>query len=166
MATTNGHPKVVSPTKLAHVVLRTNQMDKMMDWYTTFLGGRVVHSNPMIGFMTYDDEHHRIAFINMPDMPDKVRHSAGLEHIAFTFDSLADLLTAYRQRLAQPQPIKPVWCVNHGITTSLYYKDPDGNLLGEFLALGPPPHRVSFLWWPDRHILTPPFPSRLLHCHD
>lgn len=32
---------------------------------------------------------------------------------------------AYRQRKARG--IEPVWSVNHGPTTSMYYKDPDGN---------------------------------------
>ena len=25
--------------------------------------------------------------------------------------------------------LPPIWCVNHGPTTSIYYKDPDGNVL-------------------------------------
>ena len=49
------------------------------------------------------------------------------QHVAFTFNALPELLLAYRQRLAKG--IKPSWCVNHGITTSIYYKDPDGNWL-------------------------------------
>ena len=129
MAATNGTSKVISPSKLAHVVLRTNNMEAMKEFYVTFLGGRIVHANPMLSFMTYDDEHHRIAFIQIPDLQDKIRDSCGLEHIAFTFDTLTDLLTSYKQRLALPTPIKPVWCTNHGPTTSLYYKDPDGNIL-------------------------------------
>ena len=128
MSTTNGaHPKVVSPSKLAHVVLRTSQLDAMLNFYVNFLGGRVVHHNPGLAFMTYDDEHHRIAFINIPDLPPKVRESAGLEHIAFTFNSLTELFTAYKQRLEFG--VKPVWCTNHGPTTSMYYKDLDGNIL-------------------------------------
>jgi catechol-2,3-dioxygenase len=119
MVQANGTSKVVSPTKLAHVVLRTNNMDRALDFYTSFLGGRVVHRNPALSFMTYDEEHHRIAFVQIPDAQDKVRNSNGLEHIAFTFDSLTDLLTAYKQRLDLPTPMKPVWCVNHGPTTSL-----------------------------------------------
>ena len=129
MGETNGTTKVIPPSKLAHVVLRTNQMNRMVEFYTLFLGGRVVQQTPMLSFMTYDDEHHRIAFIEVPDVQRKVRNSCGLEHIAFTWDSLTDLLTAYRQRLSLPEPIKPVWCTNHGPTTSLYYKDPDGNIL-------------------------------------
>lgn len=131
MTATNGTQKVVSPVKLAHVVLRSNNMDRLTDWYITFLGGKLQLRNPAIAFLTYDDEHHRIAVLNMPECENKVRNSAGLEHIAFTFGSLRELLTAYRQRLELPEPIKPVWCVNHRITTSIYYKDPDGNLLGE-----------------------------------
>jgi catechol-2,3-dioxygenase len=121
--------KVPSPNKLAHVVLRTKDMPGMTKWYCDFLGGRIVHTNPAITFITYDDEHHRMAFINIPDLQDKVRHSSGLEHISFTWDSLADLVTAYKVR-KDKQGVEPVWCVNHGLTTSLYYKDPDGNLLG------------------------------------
>ena len=127
---TEATPKVVSPNKLAHVVLRTKQIDKMVDWYLDFLGARIAHRNPQLAFITYDDEHHRLAFVNLPHIQDKVRQSAGLEHIAFTFASLRDLLTAYQQRLALPEPVKPVWCINHRTTTSMYYKDPDGNLLG------------------------------------
>lgn len=37
------------------------------------------------------------------------------------------MLLAYRQRKARG--IEPVWSTNHGPTTSIYYKDPDGNIL-------------------------------------
>lgn len=49
------------------------------------------------------------------------------QHIAFTFDTLNDLLQAYQQRKALG--IHPFWCVNHGPTTSIYYHDPDGNTI-------------------------------------
>ena len=45
--------------------------------------------------------------------------------MAFTYDTLEDLLLAYRQRLTKG--LKPIWCVNHGPTMSMYYRDPDGN---------------------------------------
>ena len=34
---------------------------------------------------------------------------------------------SYRQR--KNKGILPFWCINHGLTISLYYKDPDGNVL-------------------------------------
>lgn len=52
---------MASPTKLAHVVLWTTQVQDMRDWYLKVLDGRVVHQNPAGAFITYDDEHHRIA---------------------------------------------------------------------------------------------------------
>jgi catechol-2,3-dioxygenase len=119
--------KVLSPTVLAHVVLRTANLQGMTDFYTTFLGGQITHSNEMIAFITYDHEHHRIALIGIPDTAPKVKTSCGLEHIAFSFPDMSSLLLAYRQRKARGIP--PLWSVNHGPTTSIYYKDPDGNML-------------------------------------
>jgi catechol-2,3-dioxygenase len=101
--------KVISPSKLAHVVLRTARFDHMKRFYCNFLGGHIVHANDYLAFITYDDEHHRIALINMPDTKDKDHESAGLVHIAFTFDTLKDLCTAYKQR--KTLGITPGWCV-------------------------------------------------------
>ena len=81
----------------------------------------------MLCFIAYDDEHHRIALVGLPDTGPKVPTSAGLHHIAFTFPTMSDLLLSYRQRKAKG--ILPVWSVNHGPTNSIYYKDPDGNML-------------------------------------
>ncbi|KIW77999.1 hypothetical protein Z517_07832 [Fonsecaea pedrosoi CBS 271.37] len=117
--------KVTSPQKLAHVVLRTPRFREMVDFYKTFLGAEATHENDFISFLTYDDEHHRIAIGAVPGTSDKIKTSAGLEHIAFSFATLEDLLLAYRQRKAKG--ILPIWSVNHGPTTSIYYQDPDGN---------------------------------------
>ncbi|KAK5120564.1 hypothetical protein LTR85_006220 [Meristemomyces frigidus] len=119
--------KVLSPSKLAHVVLRTNKFDQMRAFYKTFLGADEIFANEMMAFLSYDDEHHRIAIIQVPGVRDKDYDTCGLEHIAFTFDSLKDLCTAYKQRKAVG--IEPGWCTNHGPTTSMYYRDPDGNQL-------------------------------------
>jgi catechol-2,3-dioxygenase len=121
------HPGVAvkPPSKLAHVVLRTNNLKPMVQFYKTFLGAKVIYENEMLAFLSYDDEHHRIAIAQVPGTQAKVRSSCGLEHIAFTFDSLSELLLAYRQR--KQSGILPLWTVNHGPTTSIYYRDLDGN---------------------------------------
>jgi catechol-2,3-dioxygenase len=97
----------------------------MITFYTTFLGGILVHRNAFIAFITYDTEHHRIALLNVPETQPKDAQTCGLEHIAFTFASLDDLADSYLQR--KKLGMEPFWCVNHGMTTSMYYKDPDGN---------------------------------------
>lgn len=117
--------RVKSPSKLAHVVLRTGNYQEMIKFYKLFLGAEVSYENDFLCFLRYDDEHHRIAIIGLPGTSPKVLGSSGLEHTAFTFDSLDDLLLSYQQR--KDLGIEPVWCVNHGPTTSMYYNDPDGN---------------------------------------
>lgn len=71
--------KVISPVQLAHVVLYTNQMDVMEKFYLNFLGGTIAHKAPkQICFITYDDEHHRIALAEVPDLKNKDHHACGL----------------------------------------------------------------------------------------
>ncbi|KAI0106883.1 Glyoxalase/Bleomycin resistance protein/Dihydroxybiphenyl dioxygenase [Daldinia grandis] len=127
MAGANLPGKVLSPDHLAHVVLRTGRFKPVVEFYKVFLGARVVSENESLAFLTYDSEHHRVAIVSIPGLGDKIRLSAGLDHMAFTFKTLNDLTTAYLQRKAHG--ILPVWCVNHGPTTSIYYQDPDGNIL-------------------------------------
>lgn len=119
--------KVLSPSSFAHVVLRTGNLKKMAEFYTKFLGGRIAHQNDFISFITYDEEHHRVALIEVSGTTPKINTSCGLEHVAYTYVTLTELLLAYRQRLKVG--IQPVWSVNHGPTTSIYYKDPDGNMI-------------------------------------
>jgi catechol-2,3-dioxygenase len=119
--------KVISPSKLAHIVLRTNadNFKTMANFYKTFLGGEATYENEFLSFITYDDEHHRVAIAGVPGTGPKTFKTSGLEHIAFTFDTLDDLAKAYSQR--KQHNIFPIWSVNHGPTTSIYYADPDGN---------------------------------------
>lgn len=119
--------KVLAPKSLAHVVLRTPNSKAMVAFYKSFFGGWASYENDHLAFLTYDEEHHRIAIIGIPGTAPKNRTSAGLEHIAFTYDTLDDLLLAYRQR--KSIGMLPIWCTNHGVTVSIYYQDPDGNQL-------------------------------------
>lgn len=75
----NTDAKVVAPVKLAHVVLRTHQLDKMGDFYVSFLGGEYAMKAPGLSFITYDEEHHRIGLIGMPDLKPSDRSRTGLE---------------------------------------------------------------------------------------
>ena len=115
----------VVPMKLAHMVLKTNRFEAMIDWYVTVLNARIVLKKPHLCFLTYDDEHHRLAICNIPELSNRQRDTCGMDHVAFTYASLGDLLSTY-QRLAS-LGIKPRWPMNHGDTISLYYEDPDGN---------------------------------------
>jgi len=117
--------RVPPPSGLAHVVLRTSNYKPLVAFYKAFLGAHSTFENEQLAFLTYDEEHHRIAIGNVPGTSDKIPTSAGLEHIAFQFKDLNHLLLAYQTRKARG--IIPIWSVNHGPTMSIYYQDPDGN---------------------------------------
>jgi catechol-2,3-dioxygenase len=119
---------VLKPKYLAHVVLKTptpETFKKMVDFYKIFLNAKASYENDILSFLTFDEEHHRVAIAIFPGTRPRIPQAAGLAHVAFAFDSLRDLAIAYRQRKAHG--IVPFWCINHGPTTSMYYRDPDGN---------------------------------------
>lgn len=120
----------IRPQKFAHVVYRTHRYEEMLKWYQTVFDARVQHYHPVIAFLSYDDEHHRLAFINLgvvkPDSIETEKKSlVGVDHVAYTYSSLDEMFDNYEQ--LKEQGITPYWCVHHGITVSMYYKDPDGN---------------------------------------
>lgn len=113
---------------LAHVVFQTEQLDVMRDWYCAVLDARTVHEGHGLCFLTFDEEHHRIALIQPPHGVEKRNPAAaGMHHTAYTFEHLDDLLAAYTD--LREQGIEPAAPVQHGVTTSLYYQDPDGNFV-------------------------------------
>lgn len=120
----------IRPKKFAHVVYRTRRFEQMLQWYETVFDARIQYQNPALAFLTYDDEHHRFALVNLssirPDGADTDgRGMIGVDHVAYTYAGLADLLENYAQ--LKEKGILPYWCVHHGITVSMYYADPDGN---------------------------------------
>jgi len=119
---------MVAPSKLAHVVYATHNFDAMIDWYTKALEARVIHNNGTLAFLTWDEEHHRVAIANLGPAPDDEaagKGRVGVHHVAYTWDSLDNLLTTY-ERL-RDLDITPVVKLRHGMTLSMYYADPDGN---------------------------------------
>ena len=65
-STENRSPRPISPTKLSHAVLRTTHLKEMIEWYKTVLNAEVLYQNEILAFMTYDEEHHRIALAALP----------------------------------------------------------------------------------------------------
>lgn len=119
----------MSTPKLAHFVLQTNRLAEMRDWYCTVLNATVVFENPGMCFLTFDEEHHRIALLQPPGEPltERTPTTVGLQHSAYTFEDLRSLIDTYRR--LRDQGLQPYMPIQHGVTTSLYYQDPDGNLV-------------------------------------
>jgi catechol-2,3-dioxygenase len=119
---------VIKPT-LHHVTLKTTRPNEMMAWYGVVLGGTINFADGHSGWMTNDQANHRFAFVSVPgleDDPDKVKHNA-MHHSAFEYESFSDLMSSYVR--LRDEGIVPAFSLDHGVTTSLYYKDPDGNFV-------------------------------------
>ena len=118
-----------TPT-FSHVVFMTRRFEAMKAWYRQVFGAEIVHGDPALAFLTYDDESHRFAIANLdvlkPDAPaDSGPGEIGVNHIAYTFPTAADLLDTYAR--LKDEGVTPYWPVHHGFTLSFYYQDPDGN---------------------------------------
>ncbi|MDI9332656.1 MAG: hypothetical protein QM527_15440 [Alphaproteobacteria bacterium] len=78
----------IKPKTFAHVVFRTYHFDEMLAWYAKVFDAKVQYQNPVIAFVTYDEEHHRVALINMGIIkgPGSVRAPGGqpgMDHLAY-----------------------------------------------------------------------------------
>jgi catechol 2,3-dioxygenase len=136
-------PKVVHPT-LHHYGLTTANPQPMLDWYANVLGMTLVHQSTKPGgahspsgaradWISNDGANHRIAIISVPGLTEdheRSRHRR-LQHVAFEFPSVDDLLAAYAR--LKGQGIEPVVTTDTGATTAFYYEDPDRNTV-ELLA--------------------------------
>jgi catechol 2,3-dioxygenase len=121
--------ETVSLPKLHHINLKTTRLQAMVDWYQKVVGAEVVFQFPGGAWLTNDEANHRIAFLSSPQMsddPEKISHT-GMHHSAFEYDSIDDLLAAYT--CLKGQEIEPHATLDHGMTTSFYYVDPDSNSL-------------------------------------
>ena len=119
----------IAPAKLAHVVLKTppERVKLVLDWYKTVLEAEAMFETDHFGFVCYDSEHHRVAVLGLPGTKDRVDGLAGMHHMAFTYANLSDLAHTYNR--LKGESITPEYSINHGPTTSMYYFDPDRNLV-------------------------------------
>ena len=114
---------------LHHVTFKTSRIKEMIAWYGTVLGAEVTFQDAGAAWLTNDEANHRIAFLAMPglsDDPAKPAHN-GLHHSAFEYANFAELINSF-DRLRQAD-IVPAFCLDHGMTISIYYKDPEGNFV-------------------------------------
>jgi catechol-2,3-dioxygenase len=125
MSSVDEAKRSVVPSRMAHFVIRTNRYAECVDWYQKLFEAHTVFANEQATFMAFDEEHHRLAIINKPDLADGSARESAIDHVAFSFDRLEDLMNTY-ERLRN-EGIVPVHTLNHGPTTSLYYADPNGS---------------------------------------
>jgi catechol 2,3-dioxygenase len=118
--------EVIHP-KFHHFNLKTTRLREMIDFYAVLVGAEVIHQDAVGAWLSNDQANHRIALLAFPgfsDDPEKENHT-GLHHTAFEYAGFDQLNSSYLR--LKEAGIEPEFCIDHGMTFSYYYTDPDGN---------------------------------------
>ena len=117
---------VIHP-KFHHVNLKTTRLQEMIDFYEQLVGAEVIFQFEGGAWLSNDDANHRIALLAFPNFVDDPEKDSrtGMHHSAFEYGSFEDLNASYLR--LRDASITPALCLDHGMTLSYYYADPDGN---------------------------------------
>ncbi|MCU1415344.1 MAG: extradiol dioxygenase [Microbacteriaceae bacterium] len=120
-------PRPITPPKFHHTTFATLKLDEMVDFYEKIAGLQPVFYSEHGAWLTNDEANHRIALLALPDLkePSDKGHTIGLHHTAFEYADFAQWLDNY-VRLRE-DGVVPFLNLDHGMTMSSYYQDPEGN---------------------------------------
>jgi catechol 2,3-dioxygenase len=133
---------VIVPT-MHHVGIVTRNIETMIEWYAKVLGMKpnFVSLSPSnkamlplkVALLTNDKANHRIALLSWPGLNDSTEkhRTARVHHFAFECKTIGDLLNSYIR--LKDLKIVPIIVVDHGVTTTFYYHDPDKNTVELFV---------------------------------
>ena len=118
---------MVKPKRVGHLVLNVMDQDASTKFYTEVLGFEIAVERPGFGtFLTCGKIHHDLAlFQAAEDAAPVTPGGLGLNHMALQVDNF-DALTQYYHRLGD-LGVKIDRTTDHGMTKSIYLRDPDGN---------------------------------------
>jgi len=125
-------------TRIGHVALRVADVERSRTFYSTLLGFEVVEEDPDHGgvFMALEGLSHTLDLFPVDDpraASAPTPGAVGVRHVAFLVDSEQALKDAYVTLQANGVPI--VRAVDHVSQKSVYFHDPDSNLLEIYYEL-------------------------------
>src|SRR5579862_4315239 len=127
-------------TKIGHVVLNSQNLDRSVKFYTEVLGFKVsdVYPTTMVPggmvFMRYDFDQHGVALVGSMDAPSP---NFELNHIAFEVATLDEVVLARNHLRRAGVPIDFEGRRRAGVQIAVEFRDPDG-------------HRLEIFWGLDR----------------
>jgi catechol 2,3-dioxygenase len=118
---------MIQARKLGYIVLKVRDAAKSRDFYTRTLGLKVAHEDLERGavFLSFGEAHHDLALFQLATGAAPDAAQPGLHHMAWQLGSVEELQAAYRELKALGVPIEST--VEHNVTRSIYFPDPDGN---------------------------------------
>ncbi len=122
---------MIKPERIGHVVIKVRDIERTKKFYTEVLGLQQMMELPqlkMAFFASNGRDHHEIGCVEVgADAAGNQPKQIGLVHIAFRLRDEDHLRAAYKEFKEREVPIS--FTVDHGITKSIYFRDPDGNQL-------------------------------------
>ena len=120
-------------TGLGHIGIICDDLMKMRDFYSRVIGLTITDEDQERGncFLSAspESEHHELALGRSrgPDHPNGARQKTrGLGQVSFIVPSMDELRTLHRRLRAEATRI--LRTVTHGISVSVYFLDPEGNV--------------------------------------
>lgn len=121
------------PQEIGHLVLNVTDVERSTKFYRDVVGFQVARYRPdgTGAFLTCGVIHHNLALFKAPPgaQPYQKGH-IGLNHFAFKIDSYAALQEAHTRLVSEGAAIDHI--VDHGMTRSVYFLDPDGIMMELF----------------------------------
>ena len=136
------------PDDFHHIAFKTTNYEAMVSFYKNLFGCEPLYQSDQMSFLTYDNEHHRIAIANTSEilkdlnliermimkfklfLNKKIPSIQGLDHVSYRINPIEKWFDFYFS--AKERGLKPLWTINHGWISGIYYEDPDGNLVEIF----------------------------------
>ena len=125
-------------TKIGHVVLRCQDIEKSVKFYTDILGFRVsdVYPDSMVEgkmvFMRCNSDHHGVALVGGVEQPSKNNE---MHHMAFEVDTLDEVVRAREHLKKNNVDIQFEGRRRAGVQIAVEFLDPDGHWLEIFWGL-------------------------------
>jgi catechol-2,3-dioxygenase len=118
---------MIQARKLGHIVLKVKDARASSAFYTRALGLKVAHEDFERGtvFLSFGDQHHDLALFQLATGEAPGPAQPGLHHTAWQLGSFAELQAAHRELRELGIPVEST--VEHNVTRSVYFHDPDGN---------------------------------------
>lgn len=122
---------MIKAERIGHVVLKVRNLKRSRAFYSELLGMDVmmeIPAIPAVFLANHRRDHHEIALFEVGAEAEGLQaKQIGLAHVAFRLRNEEELRAAYDEFKQKHVPIS--FTVNHGVTKSIYFRDPDGHEL-------------------------------------
>jgi len=110
---------------IGHVHLKVSNLKRAEEFYTKLLGFKVNERVNGYIFLTLGEKHHDLALQDIGiDAKKPTEDTIGLYHYAIEAKNIKELAKLYFKLKQEDASVSPI---DHGISKSLYFSDPDDN---------------------------------------